>query len=137
MTLEEHLATIRRMAPVSFLATLEEGRPRLRAMTHYIDSDGIIWYPSIKRSGKVDQIRANPHAAVGFMDTTWGRAPVTVYGTADIIEDPEVKRRMAGCYGMDIRHIVPVDPSSENFVMIRITPQEIVDNRYERERAQG
>jgi general stress protein 26 len=118
------------MAPVSFLATLEVNQPRLRAMTHYVDDDLTIWYPSLKRSGKVKQIISNSKVAISFIDTTWCREPITVYGIAEIIEDQKVKEDLWQQYEESIKSIVPAVPTSDNFVIIKVTPRSIVNNRY-------
>ncbi|MFC1592107.1 pyridoxamine 5'-phosphate oxidase family protein [Thermodesulfobacteriota bacterium] len=126
----EALAKMHEMAPFSFLATAEGDQPCLRAMTHYIDEELHIWYPSVKDCGKVRQMLANPKVAVSFFYTTYGGPPLTVYGTAEIIEDETICREIWEHYGASIAGIVPEGPGSGNFVVIKITPGESVNNTY-------
>ncbi len=130
MFTKKQIAAIKQMSPVSFLATVDGEQPRLRAMTHYVDANLTIWYPSLKRSGKVDQILANPHVAVSFLDAEQRRAPITVYGTADIIEDRQTIAAIYRQYEDTIQNIVPADPEGDNFVLIRVTSDTVVDNIY-------
>lgn len=124
------VSKLRRMDPVSFLASVENGEPRLRAMTHYVDDEGAIWYPSLKRCGKINQVKKTPPVAVCFYDSTGQLAPQTFYGRAQIIEDAEIAKRIYANFEPSIRTIVPALPGSDNFVFIKITAETAVLNRY-------
>jgi general stress protein 26 len=118
------------MAAVSFLATVEGDQPCMRAMTHFIDADGVIWYPTLRHSAKVRQIEKNPKVVVSFFDPGGRSAPVSVYGIADIITDPDTLVAVWQCYDPSIQSIVPARPGSANFAFIKITPQRSVANTY-------
>jgi general stress protein 26 len=120
------------MADVSFLATVEGDQPCSRAMTHHIDSDNAIWYPTLLHTAKVRQIEANPRVVVSFFDSHSRSAPVSVYGTAEIITDPDTLENIWRCYDPSIHTIVPEGPGSANFAFIKITPQRSVANTYRR-----
>jgi len=122
---------LRRMDPVSFLASVEDHEPRLRAMTHYLNDEGIIWYPSLKDCGKIAQIRSNPKVAVCFYDSSGQLAPQTLYGRAEIIEDAETNRQIYRHFSESISAIVPAAPGSDNFVFIKITVQTSILNCYQ------
>ena len=124
------ISVLRGMAAVSFLATVAGDQPRLRAMTHYIDEDMNIWYPSIRNCGKVAQITANPRVAVSFLDYAGSRPPITIYGTATITDDPSIIKALLQQYPPEILKVVPADPDSDNFVFIKITPTTSIDNTY-------
>ena len=122
---------LRRMDPVSFLASIEDHEPRLRAMTHYLDDEGIIWYPSLKDCGKITQIRGNPNVAVCFYDSSGQLAPQTLYGRAEIIEDAKTAGQIYQHFAESIGAIVPAAPGSDNFVFIKITVQTSILNCYQ------
>lgn len=130
MSVDQQVARLRAMAPYSFLATIDAGQPRLRAMTHYIDDSCTIWYPSVRRCGKVDQIQRTPAVALSFFDPDGREPPCTVYGTADIVRDHALAEKLLPCFGPHITRIVPADPHSDNFVLIRVTPARSLPNVY-------
>lgn len=130
MHVEQSAGQLRRMAAMSFLATAEGDQPCSRAMTHYIDTDGTIWYPTLLDSPKVRQIAANPKVAVSFFDPQGRTPPLSVCGTAEIITDCAGREHIWHSYGPAISRIVPAGPGSENFAFIKITPTGIVANTY-------
>ena len=132
MHVEQSVEQLRRMAAMSFLATADGDQPCSRAMTHYIDNDGTIWYPTLLESAKVRQIAANPKVAVSFFDPQGRAAPVSVYGTAEIITDCVNCEHIWQGFGPSITKIVPAGPGSANFAFIKITPKSIVANTYRR-----
>lgn len=130
MDANTQVARLRAMAPYSFLATVDAGQPRLRAMTHYIDETGTIWYPSVLQCGKINQIQRTPAVALSFFDPAGKAPPLTVYGRADIVRDRELTGRLLPCFGPHITRIVPADPQSDDFVLIRVTPARSLPNVY-------
>ncbi|MRR14372.1 pyridoxamine 5'-phosphate oxidase family protein, partial [archaeon] len=77
--------------PACYLATIDDGRPRVRGMLMYrADSEGILFHTG----GTKDlfrQILKDPHAEACFTSPDGG-IQVRVSGTVKVIEDMELKR---------------------------------------------
>jgi len=127
---EQLVERLGRMADMSFLATVDGDQPWSRAMTHCIGSDGAIWYPTLLGSAKVSRIAAHPKVAVSFFDPRGIEAPVSVYGTAEIITDRTRYEHIRNSCGPSIRRIVPEGPGSANFAFIKIIPNGFITNTY-------
>lgn len=90
MTREEILRFIN-LHPVCHLATLENGRPRVRGMFMYrADERGLIFHTG---SGKAlaRQVQAGTPAEACFSD---GDTQIRVSGVAEILDDMELKREI-------------------------------------------
>jgi uncharacterized pyridoxamine 5'-phosphate oxidase family protein len=94
MKKEEVLAFIN-ANPVCYLATVDDGRPRVRGMLLYrADSEGIIFHTG-ETKDLFRQILKDPHAEVCFTSPD-GSLQVRVSGTAEVVEDMGLKREIVG-----------------------------------------
>lgn len=73
------------------------------------DFDGDLWFFAAADSDKVSQLRADPNVNLGFAQSgTW----VSLRGRAEIVEDPALKREMAGRLTTAWLQAEPEDPSA-------------------------
>jgi pyridoxamine 5'-phosphate oxidase len=92
MTREEILAFLNANG-VSYLATVENGEPRVRGMAHYkADEQGILFHTGEGKDMTM-QLRDNPKAELCVFDPKSG-AQVRVRGTAKFIDDRAIKDEM-------------------------------------------
>jgi general stress protein 26 len=85
-------AEFARTLAISHLATVEGDAPVVRVMHAFrVDDDLSVWYACGASSNKVRQIRANPRVAVSFWQE---KKDLVLSGTAQIVEDPQVKADM-------------------------------------------
>lgn len=79
--------------PVCYLATVEDDRPRVRGMLMYrADEKGILFHTGDFKD-LYRQVQDNPHAEVCFTSPD-GRIQVRVSGTAEIVENPDLKKEI-------------------------------------------
>ncbi len=77
---------------IVLLITDGEGYPRMRPMTVLAyEEDGSLWFATSKSSRKVEEIGRNPRATACFL-TLEGGAHAQVFGTAEIVDDPDLKK---------------------------------------------
>ena len=92
MTGKEILAFITKNQ-ACFLATVENGKPRVRGMTmHRADENGIIFVTG-KNKDLYHQLIANPSVELCFFSPT-ERIQVRINGTAEPVEDMDLKREV-------------------------------------------
>ncbi len=92
MTRDEIIAFIRR-AQFCHLATVEDGRPRVRGMAPYrVDDDGIIFHTG-KMKALYRQITTNPAVELCFFIPE-EQTQVRVSGTVSLLEDPDLKQEI-------------------------------------------
>ena len=105
-----------------FLATVEGDQPRVRPVT-LINFDGKFWITTGTGSAKVEQIRRNPKVEFSFMFKKGNRdCCIRVTGLAKIIEDKQIKTRLAAHCGFFNKHWKSVnDP---NYTLLQISPSE-------------
>ena len=72
-----------------------EGFPVTKAMLKPRQREGIrtFWFSTNTSSNKVKCFRDNPKASIYFMDRRYFRG-VSLSGTVEVLEDPEVKERL-------------------------------------------
>lgn len=81
-----------RTHPQTYLATVDDGTPWVRAMqVARVDDAGSIWYATALSSNKVRQARLNPQVCLAV----WGDGRhCRVFGRAEIITDAAVKHQL-------------------------------------------
>ncbi len=101
------------------LATVDvDGQPRTRIVDPFAPDDDFVIYVSTKpNTRKVEQIRHNNKVTLFYFDVE-GRNYVSVMGTAELIDDVEVKKQMRR--ETDSGRIYPNFP--DDYLLIRITP---------------
>lgn len=93
MTREKIIAFIKKNQSC-FLATVEEGKPRVRGMMPYrADENGIVFHTGNTKD-LYRQIIANPAVEMCFFSPTDG-VQVRISGTAELMEDMELKREVS------------------------------------------
>ena len=98
MSREEIIATARRVVsegkPFVFATVDAEGGPRMRWMGGLLLEEPLTIYMACGASSrKMDQIRGNPKGQLMFQ-TEGFREVVTLYGTCQIIDDPQIKQKV-------------------------------------------
>jgi general stress protein 26 len=103
------------------LITLDEsGHPRARAMDPFFpDENMVIWMGTDRKTRKVKEIKNDPRVTL-YYPHPQGAGYVTVYGTAEIVDDPELKKRYfkeawARFYSEE----------REGFILISVTPNKM------------
>lgn len=73
----------------------ENGYPVTKAMLSPREREGIhtFYFSTNTSSNKIKCLRANPKASIYFMDKRFFRG-VSLFGTAEVLEDDETKRRI-------------------------------------------
>ncbi len=88
---EEKLWQIVEESEIALLITLADGYPRVRPMTLVAyEEEGGVWFATSKSSRKIEEIGKNSKVTVCFLDLE-GSAYAQLFGTAELIEDREVK----------------------------------------------
>jgi len=106
-----------------FLATVEGDRPRVRPVT-LISFDKRFWVTTDTRSAKVKQIRRNPKVEFSLLFKEEDKdCCLRVAGLAKIIEDKEIKAKIARHCDFFSRHWESVD--DPNYTLLEICPVEI------------
>lgn len=83
---KQEIIDILRTSEASFLATVENGEPRVRGMAHYIAADGRILYHSGKNKDLARQVEGNPVAELCVFNHQ-SMTQVRVRGIAKILDD--------------------------------------------------
>lgn len=82
------------MQPI-FLATVDEGRPRVRPVT-LIHFDKKLWVSTGANDAKIRQIKANPHVEFCLLlQKDEYQGSVRGRGVADIVQDMETKKLLS------------------------------------------
>jgi general stress protein 26 len=106
-------------SPFCALVTIDStGQPQVRTMNPFpIGDDMVIWFATGRTSRKVGELKNNQKVAVYYSDQSDSRGYVTFNGTAQVIDDKELLKKMKRQYWEGI-------PDWQNiFVLIKITPQ--------------
>ncbi|HSK69025.1 MAG TPA: pyridoxamine 5'-phosphate oxidase family protein [Candidatus Limnocylindria bacterium] len=75
----------------AMITTVHEGKLMSRPMKlQEAEYDGTLWFVTKKDTAKYDEIRANPHVNVAFL----GKGSVSLSGTAELVEDLALKKRL-------------------------------------------
>ena len=106
-----------------FLATIEGDQPRVRPVT-LINFEGKFWVATETRSRKVKQIMKNPKVELSFVFKKENKnCCLRITGVAKIIEDRQVKAKLARHCDFFSRHWKSVD--DPNYTLLQIIPSEI------------
>jgi general stress protein 26 len=121
-------------AEVVYLATVSAKGPRIRALVNLRRSDQYpepskiartddfaVYLATSLASDKIRDIRANPAVAVYYCKPQSFHG-VTVSGRAELVDDPRLKEAL---WSDDWRIYWPDGPSNADYIVVRITPEEI------------
>ena len=79
--------------PQCYLATVENGQPRVRGMLMYRADTGGLLFHTAEQKDLYRQARDNPHAEACFVSPD-GHLQVRVRGEMEVVEDLELKKEM-------------------------------------------
>ncbi|MCR4391602.1 MAG: pyridoxamine 5'-phosphate oxidase family protein [Candidatus Acetothermia bacterium] len=89
---EERLWEVVEESEIALFITNAEGYPRVRPMTILAyEEEGGVWFATSRSSRKVEEIARNAKATACFLDLEGG-AYAQVFGEAELVEDPELKK---------------------------------------------
>ncbi len=106
-------------SPFCALVTIDStGQPQVRTMNPFpIGDDMVIWFATGRTSRKVGELKNNQKVSVYYSDQSGSRGYVTFNGTAQVIDDKELLKKMKREYWNGIPNWQDI------FVLIKITPQ--------------
>lgn len=91
MTKDEVIDLIRDTG-FGFLATAEDKQPRVRPMMPYLTDDNRLLVALLGRSRTIEQVKANPHVEICFVDRKMWYARLT--GKAELKDNAESKQTL-------------------------------------------
>ncbi len=109
----------------AWFATVEGVQPRVRPVSPVVEDDMSIWVTTFKDSRKVMQITTNNNVTLAFMELPLGEKAVFVMGKAEIIENPDDKKRVWKLVPFDLFQYFPEGPGSELFCLLKISIEKI------------
>lgn len=100
------------------LITLDqEGRPRVRAMDPFApESDLTVWFGTISKSRKVNQIKNDPRVTLYYLDSD-ASGYVMIHGTAQLVDDPQEKEKR---WKAEWEAFYP--NKADNYLLIKVSP---------------
>jgi len=118
----------------AIVATVDSNsRPRLRVLQPVWETEADVpvgWLITSEKSPKVRHLRNNPYLSISYWDPA--HEMVFVEATAEIVEDPDEKRRVwnlfaagEGAYGYDPHRFFPDGPTNPDYCCIRVTPSRV------------
>ncbi len=103
------------------LVTIDStGQPQIRTMNPFpANNEFITWFATSRSSRKVREIKNNPKVCVYFANHISAKGYVNITGTAEVIDDKDLLRKMKRDYWESIPNWQDI------FVLIRIVPKTI------------
>jgi general stress protein 26 len=103
------------------LVTIDStGQPQVRTMNPFpANNEFITWFATSRSSRKVREIKNNPKVCVYFANHISAKGYVNITGTAEVIDDKELLKKMKRDYWENIPNWQDI------FVLIRIVPKTI------------
>jgi len=120
MSLEKVRSIIARH-PVGFLASCQEGRPRVRPMSFVWVEPGLLWSSTYRQSGKVAELEHNQQVEICFLDDDL--VQVRISGRASLGGGEREKTRLLELNPKVGRHFL--DARDPKFVHVEIRPMSI------------
>lgn len=103
------------------LVTIDStGQPQVRTMNPFpANNELITWFATSRSSRKVREIKKNPKVCVYFANHVTAKGYVNITGTAEVIDDKELLKKMKRDYWENI-------PDWQNiFVLIKVVPKTV------------
>lgn len=107
------------------LASSDGDQPMVRTVSPIVEDDMSIWVTTRSTSRKVKQLQENPKICLAFVEPPDGDKAATVIGEAEIIPDPEKKRRVWKLAPFDLYEHFPGGPDSNDFCVLKIAVKRI------------
>ena len=116
--LSEMRAVVEQVAYPALISIDETGQPRARTVDAFTPDDNwVVWVATKPNTRKVAQIREYPAVTLYYFDVA-NRNYVTVMGTAELVNDDQVKSRMR----RDSDHAGLYPDFPHDYLLIKITP---------------
>ena len=106
------------------VATVAKGEPRVR-MVHPTWEGETLWFATGTNSPKVQQMQANPVVDIQYQVGPPTFTHILVRGTAEIVADPNEKKRVWDVIDYDLSQFWSAGPEDPNYAPIRITPTRV------------
>ncbi len=116
---------MRENAHAAHLATCDRGQPMVRPVSPIVEDDLTIWVVTFTSTRKVEQVKTNPKVSLAFVEVPEGNRTAIAIGRAEVIEDPDQKKRVWDLCWFDLSQYFPDGPTSDEFVLIRIRAERI------------
>ena len=130
----------------------DDGYPYAVPLSYACDREGErIWFHCARSGHKLDAVRADGRASFCVVDqdqivpeeyTTYYRS-VILFGTAQVVDDPEEKCRSIDALcakyrpGFEAERAAEIDGSWDRFLMVRLTPERITGKQARELMGQG
>jgi general stress protein 26 len=103
------------------LVTIDStGQPQVRTMNPFpANNELITWFATARNSRKVKEIRHNPKVCIYYSDHITAKGYVNITGTAEVIDDKELLKKMKRDYWENIPNWQDI------FVLIKIVPKTV------------
>jgi len=111
---------IRTEGIIAQLATLDDEQPWVRPVSPIIEEDMTIWITTFCSSRKVAQIKQNPKICLSFVEPPSGDRSVFVFGSAKIVADPKIKKRIWGICPFDLVQFFKEGPEDKEYCLLKI-----------------
>ena len=109
----------------AYLATCDATQPIIRSVSPIVEENMSIWVTTFSNSRKVKQIKSNPKICLYFASQPDGERTAKIIGTAAIINDLTVKKRIWNLAGFDLSKYFPEGPESSDFSLLKIDVKRI------------
>ncbi len=104
-----------------YLATVEGDQPRLRPVSPVRIDGFTVYIANLRCHGKTAEIEANPRVELCYLDGHHDQVRIT--GTAEVVTDPAIKRRVWDANPQIRRHVS--GPDSPDFILYRVVPARV------------
>ena len=103
---------------ICMLVTHSNDSVRGRPMSNNgkVEFDGDSWFFSLRDTGKIEDIEADPHVELAYVATERG-AWVSIEGTAEIVEDDDRKREL---WDEDLGQWFENGPEDDGLILLKI-----------------
>lgn len=106
------------------VATVTENEPRVR-IVHPTWEGKTLWFATGTRSPKHTQLEKNPNIDIQYQVAPPDFVHVVVRGRAEIIVDPEEKKRVWDVIDYDLSAFWPGGPGDEGFTLVKVVPTRV------------
>ena len=117
----EKVQEIMKDAGWGYIASCDEGQPRVRPMLFVLRDDGSLWSSTYRQSGKVKEFEKNPKVEICWLDTQ--RVQLRIEGIVDLSGGAQEKRALLEV-NPKVRNHFP-DEHDPKFVHVCVRPTRI------------
>ena len=106
------------------IASSSPDGPRVR-IVHPTWEDGILWFATGTTSPKAEQLRRDPRVDLQFQVAPPDFVHLLVRGTAELVTDPNEKKRVWDVIDYDLSQFWSGGPTDPTYTPVRITPSRV------------